>query len=230
MFGRGLVEPTDDLRDTNPATHPELLDRLARDFIVNGYRLRRTLRTIAMSHAYARSEQATAENEMDDRFYSRAVRRPLMPEVLADAIADVTGVPDSFNGWPSGTRAVKLVDPLMPAPALDNLGRCSRTSACEDISDTAVGVATQLHLINGELINRKLAAPGGRLVRMIEERCSDSEIVEEFFLCGLARRPTANELSDWRRRLADGPEAQRAARLEDFVWSLLNSRQFMANH
>jgi hypothetical protein len=229
MFGRGLVEPIDDLRDTNPSTHPQLLERLADDFVASGANLCHTLRTIALSHAYGRGDAGDPPSAAEERYYSSSQRRPLMPEVLADAIADVTGVPDEFEKWPSGTRAVKLIDPLTPAPALDGLGRCAPSATCTGLTANSIGVATQLHLINGELINRKLIEPQGRLQRLISQNCSNSEIVREFFLRGLSREPSEKERVEWCRRLDEGPESERHARLEDFVWSLLNSRQFMEN-
>jgi hypothetical protein len=230
MFGRGLVEPADDLRETNPATHPELLSRLADDFVQHGYSVRHTLRLIASSHAYARSAAVVAGNERDDRFYSHAYRRPLEPEVLADAIADVTGVPDEFPGQPAGTRAVHVVDPLVPSLSLDILGRCSRADGCDDDTAAGGGLPAQLHLLNGELINDKLSAARGRLQQMLSAGASDAEIVDQFFLRALVRHPAEPELSAWRERLAAGQSDQRSQRLEDFVWSVLNSRQFIENH
>jgi hypothetical protein len=230
LFGRGLVDPTDDLRETNPATHPALLDTLARDFISHGYSIRHTLRQIALSRTYARSDAALPGNAADDRFYSHAYRRPLEPEVLADAIADVTGVPSQYAGHSPGTRAVTLVDPLSPAPSLDILGRCSRAGGCEDDGVQQGGLAAQLHLINGELINRQITDANGRLQQHIRNGKTDAEIVTEFYLRALCRRPTAEELSSWRERLKTDDSAERMKRLEDFAWSLLNSNLLKENH
>lgn len=231
MFGRGLVEPTDDMRDTNPATHPELLERLATDFIDNGTSLRHTLRLIAVSRTYGRSDRTVPGNEVDNRFYSHAFQRPLMPEVLADAIADVTGVADTYEGLPEGARAVHLVDPLVRAPSLDSLGRCTRAAGCDsELSGVNTGVATQLHLINGELINGKLRSPEGRLRELIAAGRSDTEIVDEFYRRALSRKAEAAELDAWCQRLSNGPVSERSERLEDFVWALLNSHQFTQNH
>ena len=230
MFGRGLVEPTDDLRDTNPSTHPELLDRLAADFVEHGHSLRHTLRLIALSATYGRSETVVAGNAMDDRFYSHAHRRQLMPEVLADAIADVTGVAHEFEGEAARRRAVTIVDPLSPAPSLDVLGRCHRAAGCDENATSGGDLPAQLHLLNGELINRKLTDDQGRLHRLIEAGRTNDEIVGEFYLRSLARSPSADELARWRDRLAADDPVERQGRLEDFAWSLLNSRQFMENH
>jgi hypothetical protein len=230
MFGRGLVEPTDDLRTTNPATHPELLDRLADDFVQQGYSIRATLKQIALSTTYARSCTVLDGNQVDDRFYSRSYRRPLEPEVLMDAVADVTGVANEFAGQAAGTRAVTLVDPLAPAPSLDVLGRCSRAAGCEENASTGGGLPAQLHLLNGELINRKLTDGEGRLQRLIGGGRTNDEIVREFYVRALGRSPSAEELMNWRSRLATEDSGERGRRLEDFVWSLLNSREFRENH
>ena len=121
MMGRGLVEPVDDFRSTNPATHPELLTELADDFVAHGYDLRWTLKRIALSAAYARSANTLPQNATDDRFYSHALQKPLESEVLADAISDVLGVPDVYGNEPKGTRAISLFDPNTESDALDIL-------------------------------------------------------------------------------------------------------------
>jgi hypothetical protein len=229
LFGRGLVEPADDLRDTNPATHPELLDRLAADFVRHGHDLRHTLRLIALSKTYGRSGATNAVNRADDRFYSHAYRRPLEPEVLADALADVTGVSDRYGNEPAGTRAVALIDPRTPAPSLDILGRCSRQASCEGATEGG-GLPAKLHELNGELINRKLAAPDGRLHRLIAAGEPDDAIVADFYLRALGRPPTGAERDYWRQRLAEAGKAERTALLEDAVWSLLNCSAFSTNH
>ena len=229
MFGRGLVEPVDDLRSTNPATHPRLLDRLAWDFTQNGYDLRRTLKLIALSRAYGRSAKAVPGNEADDRYYSRSYRRPLEPEVLADAIAAVTGVPEDYPGLPKGTRAITLYDPVTPAPSLDVLGRCSRVAGCEENAQGG-GLPAKLHLLNGELLNAKIIAKEGRLAKLIAAGRSDREIVTEFYLRGFGRRPSEKELTGWLDRIVKAGPDTRLECLEDLLWSLLNSREFTTNH
>ncbi len=233
MFGRGLIEPVDDLSETNPATHPELLDRLADDFVANGFRLRHTLRLIALSQTYARSGQTVAGNETDDRFYSRSYRRPLEAEVLADAIGDVTGVATRYDGPFAGIRAVGLVDSSSPAPSLDLLGRCTVADGCETgpaTEQSSRGLAAQLHLINGDLINAKLTDEAGTLRRSIAAGESDEAIVTHFYLAGLGRYPSDRERVDWQARIHSDDPDERRRRLEDFVWGLLNSQGFTENH
>ncbi|MEX0819409.1 MAG: DUF1549 domain-containing protein, partial [Pirellulaceae bacterium] len=145
LMGRGLVKPADDLRATNPATHPELLDRLARDFAASGYSLRHTIRTITRSAAYARSSRATSANAGDLQFYSHGLATSLEPEVLADAIADVTGIAERYGDQPLGTRAITLFTPP-ESEALEVLGRCDRTDSCETSNLSTTGLTTKLHL------------------------------------------------------------------------------------
>ena len=177
----------------------------------------------------ASKSRTIAGNALDDRFYSHAYCRSLEPEVLVDAIADVTGVSLEFAGQ-DATRAVMLIDPLAPSPALDVLGRCNRAGGCDESTTGSVGLPAQLHLLNGDLINRRLTSEQGRLRQLIDAGQSNQDIVNEFYLRGLGRRPSADELARWGDRLATGDRVERQKKLEDFVWSLLNSRSFHENH
>jgi hypothetical protein len=234
LFGRGLVEPADDLRATNPATHPELLNRLAADFAANGFDLRHTLRLLATSETYRRSGTVLTGNAMDNCFYSRAYVRPVEPEVAADMIADVTGMDHDFADLPPGTRAVALFDPRSPAPALDILGRCVRDASCEG-GAVGGGLPARLHLLNGELVNSKITASNGRLHKLIAARANDQAIIEEFYVRALGRPPSPEEMEYWGDAAAnvvqpaESAATARSQFLEDFVWSLLNSREFRMN-
>jgi hypothetical protein len=227
LMGRGLIEPADDLRDTNPATHSELLDRLADDFVAHGYRIRHTLRQIATSAAYARSA-ATKENAADDRFYSRALAKPLEAEVMADALCDVTGMAERYGNEPPGTRAIALALGDARSEALDVLGRCNRRESCEG-GESPPGLSQKLHFLNGGLINAKITASEGRLRQLLGAGKSNEEIVREFYLRALAREPREAEQAHWRKRLSAEEPGRRQA-LEDFVWAVLNSREFATNH
>lgn len=231
MMGRGLVEPVDDLRETNPATHPSLLNQLASDFVKHGYDVQHTLRRIANSATYQRSGQTTDANANDDRYYSHALTRPLPAEVQADALALVTGVAERYGDLPVGTRAITLYDSQIPSPALDVLGRCSRTAPCEEESFSRGGLARTLHLINGDLINRKITAPEGRLAQLLDGKRSNTDIVEEFYRLALGRVPSAKENAFWAKSFAEvrTPRERREV-FEDFLWSLLTCREFTTNH
>ncbi len=230
LMGRGLVEPVDDLRATNPGTHPELLEALAQDFIDHDCDLRHTLRRVTHSATYQRAAAAVTGNEMDDRYYSRFLAHALEPEVLADAIADVTGVREHFAGQPYGTRAVELFDSRIPSDSLDILGRCSREQSCEGETANSGGIAVKLHLLNGPLINAKVSDPEGHLHALIAAGHSAGNIVEELTLAGLSRRPTEAELRFWSEQLTDDDGRVDVAAAEDYLWSLLTSREFATSH
>jgi hypothetical protein len=228
LFGRGLVEPVDDLRQTNPGTHPELLQWLADDFVSHGYDLRHTLRRIAGSATYQRDSQPTPGNAIDDRFYSRYLPAPLQAEVLADAVADVTAVSFAYGSHPPGTRAVSLIDPKTPAPSLDVLGRCGRDGSCDEATSGG-GVAVKLHLLNGPFLNTALTDEHGRLRQLLSSNATDAEIIDEFYLRALSRLPNDDERSFWEGEFEVAAEDHRQV-AEDFLWSLLTSREFMTNH
>ena len=230
-MGRGLVEPVDDFRSTNPATHPELLAALSEDFTANGYDIRHTLRQITLSNAYARSAKALPQNRTDDRFYSRALQKQLSPEVLADAISDVLGVPDQYGNQPEGTRAVALIDPNTQSEALDILGRCSRESSCETSIATSDGLQRKLHLFNGDLLNARIGVSGSRLDKLIISGKLPMEIISDFYLAALSRHPTENEKRFWMKHInVEASANSQRFILEDMVWSLLTCNEFVTNH
>lgn len=230
LMGRGLVEPVDDLRDTNPPSHPALLEWLARDFADHDFDIRHTLRQIVLSAAYRRDSVPPLGNPSDDRYYSHFLARPLAAEVLVDAVADVTGVAQRYEGQAAGTRAIELYDLRSPAPVLDLLGRCELGESCET-GRVAAGLTTQLHLLNGPLLNEKIASPRGRLAESIRRGDSDRQIVRQFYQRALGRPPSGAESEYWLEELGGAiGGADRRARLEDFVWSLLSCREFTRNH
>ncbi|MDE0086370.1 MAG: DUF1553 domain-containing protein, partial [Candidatus Poribacteria bacterium] len=231
MMGRGLVEPVDDFRSTNPATHPELLTTLATDFVEHGYDLRHTLRRIALSEAYARSSNALPQNRADDRFYSHALQKPLAPEVLADAISDVLGVSDIYGDEPEGTRAVSLFNPNTESDALDILGRCSRETSCESSAEATDELQRKLHLFNGDLLNARIGVPNSRLDKLMSDGKSPMEIVNEFYLAALCRQPTDKEQQFWKQHIdIEASANSQQAVLEDMVWSLLTCNEFVNNN
>ncbi len=237
LLGRGLVEPVDDFRATNPATHPELLDKLAEDFVASGYDLRRTLKLIVSSDTYARSSTTLPENREDDRFYSHAFRIRLEPEVLADAISDVLGVSETYGELPLGTRAVALIHPATESISLDVLGRCGREESCENSAGSTGGLTQKLHLFNGPLLNSRLSSPGSRIDNLLKASIEPVAIVNEFYQVALGRRPNESEQQFWRAEFADLPHISQSsdtekyrAVLEDFAWSLLTCDGFVTNH
>lgn len=227
LMGRGLVEPVDDMRDTNPATHPKLLNRLAEDFAASGYRLRPMLKRIATSATYARSSNTVPGNAEDDRYYSHALRRPLEAEVLADGISYVLNVPAQHGGKAPGQRAVTLVDLYTPSRTLDILGRCGREESCESETSISGGLTRNLHLLNGELINARISREEGRLARFFDADTAPMDIIDELYLVALSRKPAGATRRFWRKQLANVESVeQQKGLLEDFLWSLLASSKF----
>ena len=231
LMGRGLVEPVDDFRSTNPATHPALLNQLAEDFIAHNYNIRHTLKVIATSSAYSRSSIPAQGNEADDRFYSHMLRKTFEPEVLADAISDVLGVAGNYGDEPTGTRAVELRDGAIPSDALDILGRCNRSNSCEATPSPTGPLAQKLHLFNGKLLNERIGAEGGRLDRLIKSEKTPMEIVDEFYQVALNRLPNEKEV-EFLSQLLDVKKqsAEQRDELEDFVWGIVTCKEFVTNH
>jgi hypothetical protein len=238
FFGRGLVDPVDDFRSTNPPTHPELLAHLAREFRQGGYDLRRLMRLIVMSRTYQTSGVAVEGNREDRTNYSHALERPLDAEVLLDAIGDVTGVRETFTTAvsdvaratgqaPAGTRAVELREAdLYFSRFLELYGRPNRLSMPERSAKGNAGQA--MHMLAGEAYNDKLDAPGSRLARLLEAGASDAAIAVEFYLAAFGRDPLKDELEAITAMVAS--RGDRRAALKDFVWALLSSREFAENH
>jgi hypothetical protein len=242
FFGRGLVEAEDDLRQTNPATHPELLDELAKQFIRHNYDLHWLIRTITASAAYQRSSLPMPGNEKDDRFYARAQLRRLPAEVILDAYTQITGVSTNFNEiyttnmvptrtelYPLGTRAQQLPDALVVSRFLDSFGRPPREQACacERQNESSTGQA--LHLNNGQSLNEKLRSKNSVAERWVGEKLGDDELIRRVFALGLSRPPTDAERSRFRTLLQDYGTDRRAA-IEDLCWAVLTSREFLFNH
>jgi hypothetical protein len=229
FMGRGLIDPPDDLRATNPASNEELLAALTRDFVEHGYDIRYLIATIATSAAYQCSSETTAANAMDDRYYSHYLPRRLSAEVLLDAYSNVTAVPEVFDGFAPGTRALQLPDTQTVSYFLTSFGRPPREITAHSERQTDSSMTQALHLMNGPTLNRKLTAPNSRIGQMIGLGLSDSEVIDHLYLLAFSRRP-----SDGERNALLGPLAgladQRRQALEDMAWSLLTSKEFVFNH
>ncbi len=226
LLGRGLVEPVDDLRLTNPASNPALLDALAEHFVASGFDLRDLVRTIAQSRTYQLASKSVAGNEQDDRFHSHALLKTPSAPVLLDMIAQATDVPEQFAGRTEPARAVQLVGAQTPSLALDVLGRCARERSCETVFTSGGGIAQALHLINGSTINQRLNQ--GVLARIQKEKLPDEAAVRILYLHTLSRPPTLAEASEWESLMAASPSRTEA--LADLLWALLNAREFVFNH
>lgn len=234
MFGRGLVEPADDLRATNPATHPQLLEKLTSEFEASGYDLRHLLRLIAMSAAYQRSETiAGGDDSSGEQYYATYPRHALDAEVLLDAIGDVTGLPESFANQRMGTRAIELEELSKPSPALSVLGACSRQESCEAVPvgrDPLGQLTTQLHWLNGKLLNERLVSEGGILTALEKDGVPAVGSVEQIYLRAYSRFPSQRERDFWAEKIGTDPAEATPGNMQDFLWAILSSREFISNH
>lgn len=225
-FGRGLIEPADDLRATNPASNEPLLAALTQHLRETGYDLKAFTRTLLLSRAYQLSGRTTPENVADTQNFSHAAVKPLPAEVLLDAVSQLTGSPEKFNGWPAGYRAVQVWDNRMPSYFFRIFGRPVRYSVCECERGTDPSIAQALHLMNSPEIAAKVRAAGGTARKLADSGKPADAIVDELFLAGLSRRPTAAEAKRLREAFAGG---DRRAAAEDVLWVVLNSKEFLYN-
>ncbi|HLJ14733.1 MAG TPA: DUF1549 domain-containing protein, partial [Bryobacteraceae bacterium] len=239
FYGRGLVDPVDDLRSTNPPSNEDLFAAVTKDFVAHNYDVKYLIRTIMNSGTYQLSSESNATNQKDDLFYSKYIVRRLPAEVLLDALSEVTGVPTVFRGYPLGTRAMQLPDSKVPSPFLATFGRPLRDicDASERTSAPTVGQA--LDIINGDTLNKKLSAPDGYLALLQKIGLSDSRIVEHLYLSAYSRYPTEQEKQQLTAALEKASnvkgtlETQRQARqqaLQDMVWAMLTSKEFIFNY
>ncbi|MFC1758589.1 DUF1549 domain-containing protein [Planctomycetota bacterium] len=233
LMGRGLIDPVDDVRATNPPSHPELLDRLAETFATDhAFEIQKMIRLICNSAAYSRSSRSIVGNESDSRFYSHMIEKPLSAQVLADAITDATGVSEPYGDLPTGTRAVSLVSPTsLDSRALSVLGVCDRSGSCAGPSSGDRGIATKLHLLNGALLNAKITSPHGRLSMQMHAKVPAGKIIEQLYLRTVCRMPTQDEQQFWDDAIQDHEtEGDVREQLQDLFWGLLNCREFTTNH
>ena len=229
FMGRGLVEPEDDMRVTNPPSNPALMDALAYEFKASGYDLKALVRLIVQSNTYSFSSDPIATNIEDRRSYSRYYPKRLNAEVLLDAVDTVTQTPTAFQSMPAGTRAVALPDTGFGSYFLTVFGRPESTTACECERSQESNLAQSLHLLNSEEIQGKLAADVGRAAKMAAEAVDQDEPgITRLYQIALARKPTEQELKSVLEYVR-GKENRRAA-MEDVIWSLINSKEFLFNH
>jgi hypothetical protein len=226
FMGRGLVEPVDDVRMTNPASHPELLDALADFLKEHDFDQQALIKLITSSTTYQRSSEPNESNLNDQQNYSRYPLKQLEAEVLLDAVCQTTGVNEKFAGVPEGSRAIQLWDSHVPHYFLQLFGRPMRATACECERVAEPTVSQVLHVLNSPEIQAKLSHDGGRLAKLIQ--LTDEQIAEELYLVFFGREPTSEERQIAGEYLREHADRQRA--LEDLAWSMINSLEFLFNH
>lgn len=232
FFGRGIVDPLDDMRVTNPPSNPELLDALSKEFVEHQYSLKHLVKTICKSRTYQLSAVPNQFNKHDKQTYARYYPRRLSAEVLYDAVCQVTNSPTSFGGLPQDEhaprRAIMLPDESFSTYFLDVFGRPQRISACECERIGDANLAQSLHLLNSDEIQGKVARGGGRADLLAQDKRSDSEKVEELFLWAFGRKPTAEDTQNALEHIKKQGQNKKVA-YENILWALLNTKEFVFN-
>lgn len=227
-FGRGLVEPIDDIRETNPASNEPLLNALCVHLRELKYDLKAFTRTLLASRTYQLSSQTNESNSEDRQNFSHVLDKPLPAEVLLDMFSQTLGVPEKFNGWPLGYRSVQLWDSRVPNYFFRVFGRPVRASVCECERSNEPSIAQALHLLNSPEITEKLHHRHGAARQLAESSRTNAELVDELYLGTLSRLPRDGERQLVMETIADSKNRQEA--IEDVLWSLLNQKEFLYNH
>jgi hypothetical protein len=228
LMGRGIVDPVDDFRDSNPPSNIPLLDALAQDFAAHRFDLRHLVGTIMKSSTYQLSSAPNPLNESDEKYFSRALTPRLTAEQMLEAIGGVTGAPEEFPGYKPGTRVTQVVPTWQPHPFLRLFGQPPRETVCECERNGDATLGQSFELIGGRLIDSRLRAPENRLGRLLQSGKSPREMVDELYLAAYARYPTAEEAKVTVPYL-EGAKDRRAA-LEDLAWGLMNTKEFLLRH
>lgn len=228
LIGRGIVEPVDDFRDSNPASNDELLDGLTAEFVANGFDLKKLIKSILASRTYQLSARTNELNADDAIYFSHAYTKLLPAEVLLDAISTVTGTVTPFDGLPKNARATQLPDGKMDNPFLKTFGRPARELACECERESDSNLSQALQLIGGATVNGKLRDDNGRMASLAKTEKTPEEITRELYLVALSREPNATEIEAAVKHLK--ATADRRQAVEDLGWVLINSKEFLFRH
>lgn len=232
FFGRGIVDPLDDMRVTNPPSNPELLDALARDLVEHKYSLKHLIATICKSRTYQLSAVPNEFNKHDKQAYARFYPKRMSAEVLFDAVCQVTNSPTPFGGLPQDQyaprRAIMLPDESFQSYFLDVFGRPQRISACECERVNEANLAQALHLLNSDEVQNKLSQGNGRAALLSADPRPDAEKVEELFLWAFARKPTPAQLEAALGHIQKNAQNKKSA-YENILWALLNTKEFVFN-
>ncbi len=226
FFGRGIIEPVDDIRASNPPSNPELLDALTAEFLKSDFDIRKLMRTICLSRTYQLSIVPNKWNEDDKSNFSHAVPRRLSAEQLFDAVALATGVRPSFTGLPKGMDAAEAPDGnVAGSEFLTLFGRPKRLSACECERTSNITLSHALNMINGLTIGDAITKPDNKIAKFVEAQKDDKKLIEDIYLACLNRLPTENELA----ALEFSKTGSRLEGAQDLTWALLNTPSFLFN-
>ncbi len=228
LLGRGIVEPVDDFRDSNPPSNPQLLEFLASDFRQRGFDRRHTLRLILNSRTYQSTSLAHDGNKDDEKYFSKYRSRLLTAEQLLDAIGSFAGHPEQFRGLPTDIRATQLPSPDVDSEFLEVFGQPKRETVCQCERVSEVTLSQALQIANGKLVHDKLTAPTGRLEKLLKENVNDRQLIEELYVAAYSRRPSESETSIIIEHLKK--KEDRRSALQDIAWALVNSNEFLTQH
>src|SRR5262249_34637940 len=228
LMGRGIVDPVDDFRDSNPSANDELLDALAKDLATHKFSFKHAIRTICASRTYQLSAEANEFNKDDSKYFSRAVTKLLPAEPLLDALCACMEVPEKFAGLPLGTRAVQLPDGDFNHPFLKTFGQPARELACECERESDSNLAQALQLINGPTLNEKLRNPNNRIGKLLARKAADKDMLNDLYLSTLSRPPSDADAKVALAHIAKAKDRRKA--WEDVHWALLNSKEFLFRH
>ncbi len=229
FFGMGIINEVDDVRISNPASNQALLDALGAKFTGYNYDFKKLVRDICTSATYQRSTTATKSNEGDTRNFARGPIRRIRAETMLDIISQVTDARNKFPGLPQGARAVQIADGQTSTYFLATFGRPSRETVCACEVRLEPTLSQSLHLMNGDTVSPKIQA-GNLVGKMLGEKKTTPQIVEQMYLRAVSRAPTPVELKNLTDAVNAAPPATKQQSLEDVFWALLNSREFMFNH
>lgn len=229
FLGRGIIDQVDDVRVSNPAVNPELLDALGQKFTEYKYDFRRLVRDICTSRTYQLETKTNSTNELDDKNFSHATIRRVRAEVLLDVINQATGTTEKFRGLPLGSRAVQIADGRTTSFFLTTFGRATRETVCSCEVKMEPNLSQALHLINGTTTNNKIAA-SQVIGKLLADKKTPRDIMGELYLRTLTRKPTTQEVEDFEKLIADAKPDEQRKILDDLFWALLNCEEFIFNH
>jgi len=228
LLGRGIVEPVDDFRASNPPAIPALLETLAEDFREHDYDQKHLIRTILKSRTYQRTSRPNESNVEDTVYFSHATVRMLTAEQLLDAICQVTDVAEAFPGLPAGTLATQLPSPDFDHSFLQTFGKPARSTACACERTTEATLAQAIQMFNGEMIHKKVGDQQNRFHRLLTAEQAHDEIVRQLYLAALGRPPIQEELDRSLEHI--GKKEKPGEGFEDVCWALLNTNEFLTQH
>ncbi|HVJ83006.1 MAG TPA: DUF1549 and DUF1553 domain-containing protein [Planctomycetia bacterium] len=227
FMGKGIVDQVDDVRISNPAANPELLEALGKKFREYDFDFKKLVRDICVSRTYQLSTESNPTNELDTRNFAKAQVRRIRAEVMYDVLTQVTETKNKFAGLPLGARAVQIADGQVSTYFLTTFGRASRDTVCSCEVRMEPNLSQALHLLNGDSTGQKIAA-GDLIGRMLAKKQTPDQMIEELYVRCFSRKPSAPETAELKKQLATYKEPRKG--MEDLFWSLLNSKEFMFNH